>query len=139
MGLKNVSYARGLKNILLFVLSTANGKVKWKMENTNKRIFQHLRILGQGLPEVVLAEGEEVCVADTPDVGGPPVAHLAAGDVHDAQLAEHDALAQRHEHNCPVLVDDVDFAALDDVHLPAHIALPAHVVSGGVNLRTQSL
>ena len=107
------------------------------MENTNNRIFQHLRILGQGLPEVVLAEGEEVRVSDTPDVGGPPVAHLAAGDVHDAQLAEHDALAQRHEHLDPVRRHHVQLPLLDDVHLLAHVALPAHVVPGREDLQLQ--
>ena len=72
-----------------------------------------------------------------PDVGRPPVAHLAAGDVHDAQLPEHHAVPQADEHLHPVLSHHVQLAPLDDVHLLTDIALPADVVPGGEDLQLQ--
>ncbi len=45
-----------------------------------------LRIFSERLPKVVLAQGEEIRVADTPHIGSPPVARLVARYVENAHL-----------------------------------------------------
>ena len=66
-------------------------------------LFLRLRVFSQGLPEVVLAEGEEVAVAHAPHAGRPPVARRA--HVEDADLAEVGACLESGQH-CPALVVD---------------------------------
>ena len=74
---------------------------------------------------------------DAPDVGRPSVTHLAAGDVHDAELPKHHPVAQTDEDLDSVLRYHVQLASLDDVHLLPHVPLPAHVVARREHLQLQ--
>jgi len=55
--------------------------------------------------------------------------HLITCDVENADLAEDDALGERGEHDRPVVRDDRQLAALDDVQLFADVALATDVVA----------
>ena len=60
---------------------------------------------------------------------------ILAWDIHDAQLAKHDSLAEGDKHLGAVLTDHVYLAPLDDVHLPPHISFLADIVTGGIHLQ----
>ena len=73
----------------------------------------------------------QVCARGSSDI----LYSILAWDVHDAQLSKNDSLAECNKNLCPVLVDHVNLAPLDDVHLPADISFLAHIVTGGINLQ----
>jgi len=58
-------------------------------------------------------------------------------NVEDADLAEHDSLGEGREHSRPVVRDDREFTALDDVQLFADVSLATDIVSRTEHSQTQ--
>ena len=59
------------------------------------------------------------------------------GDVENADLAEHCTVGERGKHRRPVVGDNVQLTALDDVQLLADVALAADIVAGRERRRSQ--
>lgn len=82
-----------------------------------------VRELLESFHQVLFGEAEEVRVAQTADVGGASVAHLAATYVEDADFSEATSGSQDSELGNSVVPNHSELAVFDDVHLLANISL----------------
>lgn len=71
------------------------------------------------------------------NVGGSSVSRSIPSNLQHGNLAEHGPSAQRCQHRWTVVSNDWQPASLDDVHLLAHVAFPAYVITRAEHLQSK--